>query len=342
MGYGGHLVWTAVFRNLHAAERKPILVAATPRVSDLLAGCLYDRARSYEKDPVFQHNPKLRFTTECSKAAAARWLDTVMETGLRRCGLQGAYERVVFWLTERANRRAPCRIVHVDLRLHSYARRQTRRRMIWKTGGHAVDILLRRFRCQAATYTSELYLTTEEQARAEGLLSHHGLTQYLVIDPETKGEWFGQLRAWPFERWQAVVDILLEAGSDPQLVQVGLPQSRRLRGVIDLCGKTTFREAAWVIKRAVLFVGTDGALMHAANAMDAQALILWGGVNLPEFLGYPNKHQIICKYVPCAPCGNLGWCEYDHRCMRDIEVAEVVGAIRRLLQTGAQRERARC
>ncbi len=66
--------------------------------------------------------------------------------------------------------------------------------------------------------------------------------------------------------------------------------------------------------------------MHAARAVDAPALILWGGVTLPEFAGYPDKHHIICHRVPCAPCGQFGWCKNGHICMNSISVAEVLRA----------------
>ena len=97
-----------------------------------------------------------------------------------------------------------------------------------------------------------------------------------------------------------------------------------LKGAKDLTNRTTFREAALIIKHSQLFVGTEGGLMHAAAAVDKRALILWGGITVPSFAGYPSLHDIICKHVSCSPCGNLGWCDNGKKCMKDITVKEVL------------------
>ncbi len=115
------------------------------------------------------------------------------------------------------------------------------------------------------------------------------------------------------------------------VVQIGLGRSGILSGAVDLTVKTDFRGAARVIREAALFIGTEGGLMHAARAVDARALILWGGITLPEFIGYPDHQTTICKHVECAPCGNAGWCDYGHRCMQEITVDEVFDAAIRCL-----------
>ena len=110
------------------------------------------------------------------------------------------------------------------------------------------------------------------------------------------------------------------------VVQVGVPGTPSVPHTVDIRGRTTFREAAALIQRSALFIGTEGGLMHAARAVDANALILWGGVTLPEFAGYPDNHRIICHRVHCAPCGQFGWCDNGHICMRDISVKETLDA----------------
>jgi ADP-heptose:LPS heptosyltransferase len=125
---------------------------------------------------------------------------------------------------------------------------------------------------------------------------------------------------------------LREQRPDMALVQVGLPSANLLPGATDLRGQTTFRGAAAVIKGADLFIGTDGGLMHAARATNAPSVILWGGVNMPEFLGYPDHHTVICHRVSCAPCGQKGWCNNGHICMRGISAEETLAAALTQLQ----------
>lgn len=332
MGYGGHLVWTAVFRSLAESEGKQVRVAAAPCLSDLIAGCLYDRAYSYAKDPVFCNNPRLLFTEIKSKTKVECFIDRFFAGILRRLGLMRVYEWLIFQWTERDSRSFSYHLVHINMRLHSYAQRQTRRRMIWKTGGHAANIILRRFKISTPNTVGEFYLTSQEEQQAEKLLRSSGLGHFVAIDSDTKEEWFGRLRTWPFERWQLFANQWRAAMPGLPLVQVGVEKSKRLSGVVDLCGKTSLREAAWILKRSCLFVGSDGALMHAAAALGVRSLILWSGVNLPGFLGYPEQQRVLFANAPCAPCGNLGWCDFSHRCMLDLTVEDVLFQARQLLE----------
>lgn len=72
MGYGGNLIWTAVFRTINEVDNKPVRVAHKPLLSDLLAGRLYNRAVGLADDPVFRGNPRLEFTRATRKGALAR------------------------------------------------------------------------------------------------------------------------------------------------------------------------------------------------------------------------------------------------------------------------------
>jgi ADP-heptose:LPS heptosyltransferase len=118
-----------------------------------------------------------------------------------------------------------------------------------------------------------------------------------------------------------------------RFVQVGAVTSApAIAGAVDLRGKTSFRDACLVLKRARLFIGTESGLMHASNAVGAHALILWGGLTLPEFIGYPQRQRTLCKYVACAPCGNNGWCDNGRICMTRIGVDEALDAANEMLE----------
>ena len=71
--------------------------------------------------------------------------------------------------------------------------------------------------------------------------------------------------------------------------------------------------------------------MHAARAVNARAQIIWGGVTLPSFAGYPDAHQIIMHTVACAPCGLRGNCPNGKICMNNITANDVYHACRSAL-----------
>ena len=341
MGLGGHLMWTAVLRTVTEETGKSALVTHMPALTDLVRGRLYRGDVGLSDDSIFLHNPRLAFIETRAKTAVERRIDRLFFAALRRGGLKTAYERFLLRATARHSRTKPYVLVNLDNPCHSYAASMLDDRMVWKTGGHAVDIMARPFGVAVRDRGGEMHFNENERHAAQGLLSQRDLApgRYVTIDADTKTEFFGDLRGWPFERWQALVDRLRRRFADVPVVQLGLEGSRRLSGVVDLCGQTSVREAALVIAEAGLFMGTESGLMHIARAVNTDALILWGGVTLPEFAGYADRHTIICKRVECAPCGLLGRCPNAHKCMDTITVEEGAAAAETAVEQLAGRPR---
>lgn len=334
MGFGGNLIWTSALKTLHEAEGRPLTLVHQPLLSDLVAGRLHDGAVSLAEDAIFRGNPRFTFTDRRPKGPLARLADRLFRVVLRPEFLRKGYERWVFRRAEALARAGGPHFIHVDMTIHSYAETEGDRCYIWKTPGRAADTMLRDFLDAPASHDCEMVFTAEEERRADALLARAGLApgRFVAVEPDTNRDWFGDLRAWPRERWQQVAERLRQARPDLPVAQLGVPGAPALDGVVDLRGGTDFRVAALVIRRSALFMGTEGGLMHAANAVEAPALILWGGLTLPDFAGYPDRQTVIRKHVPCAPCGRFGWCDRDHACMRSIEVEEVARAALRLLE----------
>ena len=332
MGYGGNLIWTSVIKTLHERDGRPLGLVKLPGPSDLIAGRLYDGGSSFENDEIFRHNPRAVFPPAYAKPGYARLLDSLFFRALGLTRMLKFYERYVFARSEKAAAGGALRLLHIDMRIHSYAERQTAKRMIWKPQARAADAVLANFGSGPASEDCELYLTDAEYAAADALMAREGISRgFVIVEPDTNRDYFGELRAWPRDRWLAFVRKMRTAYPALAFVQIGIPDGELLPDVVDLRGKTDFRIACVLLKRSRLFVGTEGGLMHAANAVGAKALILWGGVTMPEFAGYPSRQRTICKRVVCAPCGQLGWCDNGHICMQQISVDEVVVAAGELL-----------
>jgi hypothetical protein len=327
MGLGGHLLWTAVIRRLHETSGHPVRVVYAPLPSDLLAGRLYRGDVSLTDDPIFLGNPRIEFPPSAPKSALARTVDRVGMAAIRRLGLQDAYERTV-WRRSRARTGQTGQVdAHIDLNMHSYAARELPDRMIWKTGGHIVDIILAGFGETSTNHQGEMYLSAAEEEDADAICRRHGLGRdFVVIEPNSKADWFGDLRAWPIDRWQDVVTRIAQAGRC-RVVQVGEAGGHRLRDVLDLGGQLPVRTTIALMKRARLFLGLEGGLMHAASAVNVPSVIVWGGLTLPEFAAYPDRHRVLCTYVECAPCGLRGGCPYDKKCLTSIAASGVIDAI---------------
>ena len=201
-----------------------------------------------------------------------------------------------------------------------------------------MNIIANNFGVESQEPMCVLNFDVDEEAGVDALLASMDLTRrgFIVVEPDTNRDWFGELRAWPFERWQTVIDSLRKQLPGVQVVQLGVANSPILEGVVSLCGLTNFRQAALVQRNSALFIGTEGGLMHAAAAVGTPSVILWGGVTIPDFAGYPQHHKIICKNVSCAPCGHLGWCDNGHVCMNEISAEEVIAEILSVYDSNAR------
>ncbi len=154
-----------------------------------------------------------------------------------------------------------------------------------------------------------LYLHRDELAKAAPFAGK------VLIEPNTKV--VGGNKAWPFERWQQLVD------RDPgRYIQVGSLESKRLRGVE--FKETAFREALAILTSSIGFVGGEGALHHAAAALSIPSVVLWSEFISPEFTGYQNQRNI--RHAT-GWCGNRQACAGCKAAMLAITVDEVHAAL---------------
>jgi hypothetical protein len=329
MGLGGHLLWSSVVRRLHEDSGNPVRVSYLPGLTDLLRGKLHDVSRSVRNDMIFRDNPRIDSQQIKKKPRVFIAFDKAVITALRLLGLLGLYERFIFWVVCLVRHRSGIWYAHIDMSLHSYMARETPDRMVWKEGGHIIDILLANYGLIARDYQCEMYFSSNEKAAVDRLQESLKLSAaFVVIEPHSNSQWFGDLREWPFERWERVVEWVRD--QNYPVVQIGEGGSSVLGGAIDITGRTSFREAVLLMQRARLFLGQEGGLMHAANAVNVPSVIVWGGLTLPEFAGY-RKHTVLCTRVDCAPCGFLGNCPYDKKCLTSIEPSDVISAVSGML-----------
>ena len=334
LGIGGDLIWTGVIKAISENDGKPVVICKKPKLSDLLAGRLYNGYESLSKNIIFINNPTLIFSKlELGpKPLLIRLLDRFFDVLIYPSCFKRKYEWYVFNKTQVLANQGFNRLVHIDMLIHSYAKSQTSKRMIWKKGGHAIQVIAKNFSLSIETPMTQMYFLPSELDCLNKFISAKVKDAgYLVIEPGTNIDWFGDLRAWPFERWQSLVSYIEEKYPKIAIVQVGLSTTPLINGLIDLRDKTSFRQATLLIKNSLLFVGTEGGLMHAAAAVKSKSIILWGGVTLPNFAGYPHLHKIISNPVPCAPCGQLGWCDNDRICMKSIELEMVQAEVSKVL-----------
>jgi hypothetical protein len=85
------------------------------------------------------------------------------------------------------------------------------------------------------------------------------------------------------------------AQHDIGIVQLGLPNEPFLKGCEDLRGKTSFNQAAYVIKNSILHLGADSFGVHFASGLQKKIVSIYGPL-LPSNSGpyWSKDEDVIC------------------------------------------------
>ncbi len=175
-------------------------------------------------------------------------------------------------------------------------------------------------------------------ARADAALTAAGWTAGQRLIGFAPGAAYGHAKRWPPDRVAAVVTAVAGRGEVPVLV--GAPDDRDTRRAIesslppgtrfiDLIGRTDLTTFIGVTARCAAFVSNDSGAMHVAAALGVPLTAIFGPtderVTAPAG---PAKRTVILRDVFCRPC-MLRECPIDHRCMKRIQVDDVLASISR-------------
>ncbi|MEO8354134.1 MAG: lipopolysaccharide heptosyltransferase II [Chthoniobacteraceae bacterium] len=96
--------------------------------------------------------------------------------------------------------------------------------------------------------------------------------------------------------------------------------------VIDRIGQTSLSELITELRGCALLLTNDTGTMHLAANFGIPVVALFGSTE-PALTGpLGSGHTVLRHHVPCSPCF-LRECPIDFRCMKAIEVSEVVRAV---------------
>ena len=193
----------------------------------------------------------------------------------------------------------------------------------------------------AASKRMVMGFTAADAAAADAFLESHGIGkgQPFVVD--------APMTTWPSKCWPAArhaelcgeiaarhrLPIVL-IGSRKEHDEVARIAQMIAPAPVTAAGVLTFREMAALLSRASLVVSGDTGPMHVAAAVGAPNVGLFGSTS-PAWYGPLESRGIsLIRPVPCGPCDqkncpNTG--EDFEKCMRLLEVPEVLAAAERLL-----------
>jgi ADP-heptose:LPS heptosyltransferase len=102
----------------------------------------------------------------------------------------------------------------------------------------------------------------------------------------------------------------------------------------NFCGPMSFSDAAYIIKKARVYVGGDSGLAHAAAALDVPSVVLFGPSDENKWGTQGPRHTVVRVKLPCSPCSIFGYtkpCRHI-QCMAGITAAQVMEQVRLVLR----------
>ena len=131
--------------------------------------------------------------------------------------------------------------------------------------------------------------------------------KFIIIEPHSKDA-YKKNNYYPFNKWQNIRKSITKY----PIVQVGKGGKRILDNVINMTGKLSFRETAYLISKCVFFLGTEGGLGHCCNAVNSPGLIIVPPMYHPNLIKYDNIQYIWLGTKEHSRCGMKVKCQKCH------------------------------
>jgi len=141
-----------------------------------------------------------------------------------------------------------------------------------------------------------------------------------------------QTKQWYHEGWEQVVEYL--NGKGYKVIQLGDKFEEKVKGAIDMTGKTSLAQTSALISMAKFHVDTEGGLVHIARAVRTRCVVLFAPTPV-KFFGYDTNVNIESP-SDCIGCwweNDMWWRECPKgypmpvKCMREITPEMVIEGI---------------
>ncbi|MEN6414726.1 MAG: glycosyltransferase family 9 protein [Veillonellales bacterium] len=205
--------------------------------------------------------------------------------------------------------------------------------------GHVVDRYLdvvRALGCRVEKPVFPIRVTEQDARSAQAILKQAGAggeIPYVVL--ALGANWPNKI--WPPEHFAALADKLFARQIIP--VAVGGPGDRKLLDrlnqtaeipPVDLIGKTSLKQLAYVIQQAAAFVGGDTGPMHLSAALGTPTIALMGPTDVNRNGPLGQKNTALVAGRPCIGCWHRK-CPTGLDCLAEISVEDVYQAIKKFV-----------
>ena len=203
---------------------------------------------------------------------------------------------------------------------------------------HALDKYLCIARYLGATnpvWNGQIPIYDTDEEHVDYLLGGIGYNSTLVaVNPMAKWE----SKLWELHRFASLADTIKEelgagvvfTGSEGDKAAIEDIRSGMKTRALNLAGKTTLKELAYLYQKCAAVICTDTGPMHVAAAMGSPVVVALFGPTSPLRTGpYGAKHRVIRAGLECSPCFKKR-CD-DMSCMKKITVEMVFDTVKEVI-----------
>jgi ADP-heptose:LPS heptosyltransferase len=169
-------------------------------------------------------------------------------------------------------------------------------------------------------------LTDGDRARATKLLEEIELTSrtpFIAIHAGSATTILAQAKRWPSEKYAELIrlmrnelpqEIVLLEGPDEEGVAADIMRAVAqqslgiaIPGLYSMKLTGPLSEAAAILERAAIYVGSDSGLAHLAGAVGTRAVTLFAPADPERVCPFGQRDLVIQPDDPCAPCFMYPW-----------------------------------
>lgn len=201
---------------------------------------------------------------------------------------------------------------------------------------HAIDRYLKvasYLGCNIDNIKGEIPVSEQDKILADSMLGSQIENKNIIaVNPMAK--W--KTKLWEEDKFSELASMLQEnlscriifTGSkhDVPVIDGIINKIDSKDGIINLAGKTSLKELAYLYSRCSVLICTDTGPMHIAAAMGCRVVALFGPTSPLRTGPYGRGHKVIRSDMDCSPCLKK---ECDNTaCMKNITVAAVFDAVK--------------
>ena len=176
-------------------------------------------------------------------------------------------------------------------------------------------------------------LSVDESNRSK-VLADFGLDREKRIVGMMPGAEYGEAKQWPIENYAELAASLVKDGYQVRVLGSSKDEvagQKIVEGIkgsaVNLCGKTKLADVVDFLSCMEQVVTNDSGLMHVAAATGVRVNAIYGSSTPAYTPPLTKNNKVFYKDRDCSPCFSRT-CKYGHyKCLTDISVDEVMGAI---------------